>query len=43
MAIILTEKAAAEILRVREEQRLEDDMFLLQRIQLHDGIRQDLR
>jgi iron-sulfur cluster assembly protein len=28
MAIILTEKAAAEILRVREEQKLEDDMFL---------------
>ena len=28
MAIILTEKAAAEIKRVRDEQKLEDDMFL---------------
>jgi iron-sulfur cluster assembly accessory protein len=28
MAINLTEKAAAEILRVRQDQKLEDDMFL---------------
>ncbi len=28
MAIILTEKAAAEILRVREEQKLEEEQYL---------------
>ncbi len=46
MAIILTEKAAAEIQRVRDEQKLEGDMLAphrggrwwLQRFQLHDGL-----